>query len=280
MRFKKLSIAVAILSIGLGGCGGSGSDRDGAGTKASAVASTRVFPFRSAYDRILTAGLVADLVGIDNKPTTEQTSITTATGAVVPRTEVTQTEWTGSFSATKRVGPTINGIKTIAIDHNVALRRSKDGVMLIEPFTVFVDEVYRPVAAITLQSAVWLYIQPVGALPESAKVGDSSGTAVACYTLPPEITTLPFECWVPQNEGIFGVASHWALEPDTSDSAMLTFSFRTLEEAPVLISGPSNGGETTPVTTQYSLRIDPAGSLAGVRFTRVEGDLSITLQQR
>jgi hypothetical protein len=254
------------------------------------VASNLSFPVRAAYNNIVGSGLSVNLVGQDNSEPvfeTVQPLVGPAIEFEVPGTR----DWTGTLTARSRAAivTAALGTSTVAVDYGVTLVRSKDGMLIRDGLTIFYDATYRPLAAVTLQDNAWIWRTPLGPLPLSGLVGSGSGTVIAeSCPLPIEYTTV-FQCeeretyftidesgeLVPVEapaQGENAMASSWILDPDTANTAFLTFTYRTVASERVVAP--------TGVTTQFRMRIDSSGVYRGFEYIRSEDNITIRLQAR
>lgn len=280
---KWIALMAASALLTLTACGGGGSDSDGA---AAPVVSTLSFPIRDAYHTMMDPDqpIALNLAGTDNaviEPSVTQVDWPSWSKLPPPPPDSVPGDlrWVGTVTAQRRAVSILvttyepQPTATTAVDYFISLKRLRDGREYRDALTVFFDADYRPLAAVTMPSRVWTWATPLDGLPGNGRIGKSSGTAIATscgLSAPPSLTELG--C----SDGTSGaIPAVWTLQPDTAQTAFITFAYRS----PFLdaIDG-SDSFERSEAIVEIKTKIDGAGAFKGVEYVRIEGPLTIRLK--
>jgi hypothetical protein len=279
---KWFAALVSSALLGLAGCGG-GSDHATPAEPSGPVFSSLSFPVRAAYDKMMSPDkpIGLNLAGTDNakiESTVKEVNWPSWSKLPPPPPELVPPDlrWIGTLTAQKqRLATFVDtpfGPSTVRVDYFLSLKRLRDGREYRDALSIYFDDSYRPLAAVTLQSTVWNWVAPVDGLPVDGTIGVSSGTAVAASCALPKGSLTSLDCGA---LGGMAVPAVWTLQPDTALTGFITFAYR----GPFLdaIDGADSFARSEAIV-EIKTRIDSAGALLGVEYVRIEGPLTIRLR--
>lgn len=285
---KWFAALVSSALLGLVGCGG-GSDNAAPAEPSGPVFSSLSFPVRAAYDRMMSPEkpIGLNLAGTDNakiESTVKEVNWPSWSKMPPPPPELVPPDlrWIGTLTAQKQQPlatfvDTPFGPATVRVDYFLSLKRLRDGREYRDALSVYFDDSYRPLAAVTLQSHLWNWLAPVDGLPVDGTIGVSSGTSVAQACRLPIGSPTSLVCdpdYYLEPERI-AVPAVWTLQPDTALTGFITFAYR----GPFLdaIDGTDSFTRSEAIV-EIKTRIDSTGALLGVEYVRIEGPLTIRLR--
>lgn len=284
---KKWFAALASSALlGLVGCGG-GADHAAPAEPSGPVFSTLSFPVRAAYDQMMRPDrpIGLNLAGTDNakiESTVKEVNWPSWSKMPPPPPEQVPPDlrWIGTLTAQKQplTTPVATpfGPSTTRVDYFLSLKRLRDGREYRDALSVYFDDSYRPMAAVTLESRLWNWLSPVDGLPVSGTMGASGGTAVAQACRLPVDAPASLVCAVPLDpDEELAVPAVWTLQPDTALTGFITFAYR----GPFLeaIDGTDSFTRSEAIV-EIKTRIDGNGALQGVEYVRIEDPLTIRLR--
>jgi hypothetical protein len=284
---KWMAALVSSALLGLAGCGG-GSENATPAEPGGPVFSTLSFPVRAAYDQMMRPDrpIGLNLAGTDNakiESTVKEVNWPSWSKMPPPPPELVPPDlrWIGTLTAQKQplttAVATPFGPSTVRVDYFLSLKRLRDGREYRDALSVYFDDSYRPMAAVTLESRLWNWLSPLDGLPVSGTIGASSGTAVARACKLPVGLTTSLVCdpdFFEEGDRV-SVPAVWTLQPDTALTGFITFAYR----GPFLdaIDGTDSFARSEAIV-EIKTRIDSTGALQGVEYVRIEGPLTIRLR--
>lgn len=278
MIWKPAVLGVCVL---IAGCGGGGGSSDASfsettsETDAEPIAATGTFAVRQGYRNFAATGGQLPLTGSDNSYVPMETipaqTVTWEAGGIeysrtIPEQKRPIDGYTATWSGTVQTRLTKPSaelsadphcaLATQVVDITVALVRARDGYRTQDGIRIAYTSDFKPVCAFRTDGTHWNW-RMSSPLPLSARIGALS---------PVEFTSGPAICDGQQQDDLesrlTGIVS---LEPDTIDTAFLSFTYKTMPDATC--------SESTPVdligqSTEYRIRISPGGSFLGLEYIR------------